>query len=320
VINLSGWQTRKSVTNAAGIYRFENVDTSGFYTVTPGQPGFSFSPSSRSFSQLGSQTEAGFTAVPFGGDAINPLDSPEYFVRQQYLDLLGRDPDEGGLNYWSDRLLECGPNAQCVSSRRRDIAAAFFMEQEFQRTGGFIQGLYKSGLGRNPAYAEFSADRQLVAEGANLEEMKQAFAESFVGRAEFVPKYQGASSAVSFVNALLANVQTASGIDLSSQRASLLDRYNAGANLNQSRSFVMRELIQAEAFRQAEYNGAFVLTEYFAYLRRDPDPGGYAFWLNVLNSREPGNYRGMVCAFITSAEYQRRFSSAVTRNDTECGQ
>jgi hypothetical protein len=60
--------------------------------------------------------------------------------------------------------------------------------------------------------------------------------------------------------------------------------------------------------------------QYFGYLRRDPDPAGYGFWLNVLNNSEPNNYRSMVCAFITSAEYQRRFGPTVTRTSAECGQ
>jgi hypothetical protein len=64
---------------------------------------------------------------------------------------------------------------------------------------------------------------------------------------------------------------------------------------------------------------AFVLTEYFAYLHRDPDQGGYDFWLNALNNSEPGNYRGMVCSFITSTEYQHRFSAVVSHSNGECG-
>jgi len=63
-----------------------------------------------------------------------------------------------------------------------------------------------------------------------------------------------------------------------------------------------------------------VLTEYFAYLQREPDSGGYAFWLDVLNNREPGNYRAMVCGFITSEEYQRRFSTIVSRSNRDCDQ
>jgi len=72
-------------------------------------------------------------------------------------------------------------------------------------------------------------------------------------------------------------------------------------------------------FRQSQYNSAFVLMEYFGYLRRDADASGYQFWLNALNNA-PGNYRGMVCSFVTSAEYQQRFSLVVAHGNAECGQ
>jgi hypothetical protein len=77
-------------------------------------------------------------------------------------------------------------------------------------------------------------------------------------------------------------------------------------------------VIELPAFKAREYNPAFVLAQYYGYLRRDPEPGGFAFWLDVLN-REPGNYRGMVCSFITSAEYQQRFGSIITHTNKECG-
>lgn len=48
----------------------------------------------------------------------------------------------------------------------------------------------------------------------------------------------------------------------------------------------------------------------FGYLRRDPDEGSYNFWLDVLNNHQPNNFRGMVCAFLTSREYQERFPKA----------
>jgi hypothetical protein len=62
-----------------------------------------------------------------------------------------------------------------------------------------------------------------------------------------------------------------------------------------------------------------VQMEYFGYLRRDTDADGYRFWLDVLNNRDAGNYRGMVCSFLTSTEYQRRFGTVVTRSNSECG-
>jgi hypothetical protein len=60
--------------------------------------------------------------------------------------------------------------------------------------------------------------------------------------------------------------------------------------------------------------------QYFGYLRREPDQGGYDFWLDVINNREPNNYPSMICGFITSAEYQLRFAPVVTRTNAECQQ
>jgi len=82
----------------------------------------------------------------------------------------------------------------------------------------------------------------------------------------------------------------------------------------------LREAIDENAFKEAEYNPSFVLMEYFGYLKRDPEAEGYRFWLNVLNNKEPGNYRGMVCSFITSTEYQSRFASVISHSNRECGQ
>ena len=89
-------------------------------------------------------------------------------------------------------------------------------------------------------------------------------------------------------------------------------------NAGKKRSQVVGDVIEIQAFKDREYNPSFVLMEYFGYLRRDADPSGYAFWLDVINNRQPNNYRGMVCAFITSAEYQLRFSSVVTHANSEC--
>jgi hypothetical protein len=85
-----------------------------------------------------------------------------------------------------------------------------------------------------------------------------------------------------------------------------------------TRADVLEQVVGTQAFIEAEFNAAFVLMQYFEYLRRDPDPLGYQFWLDVLNNKAPRNYRSMVCSFITSKEYQERFSSVVTRTNQEC--
>ncbi len=318
VIRLTGAQNRKLITDANGNYRFENVETNGFYTVTPSRANFTFSPSMRAFSQVAETTEAAFGAT-FTGDAANPLDTAEYFVRQQYVDVLGREPDEAGFNYWSNQILACGNDPSCMRDRRRDVAAAFFIEAEFQRTGSFIYGLYDGGLGRKPLFAEFATDRLQLASATDLEQARQRFADAFVTRSEFVARYQRFTTGDSFVDALLANAGQTAGVNLTVERANLIRIYNGGANQDQSRSLVIRALVDIPEFHRAEYNPAFVLTEYFSYLRRDPDRAGYEFWLDVLNNRAVNSYQSMVCAFTTSREYQERFSSVVSHTNGECG-
>ncbi len=55
-----------------------------------------------------------------------------------------------------------------------------------------------------------------------------------------------------------------------------------------------------------EYNGAFVAMQYYGYLRRAPEEGGYQNWLNHLTSH-PGDFRTMINGFMNSIEYRLRF-------------
>jgi hypothetical protein len=251
---------------------------------------------------------------------INPLDNSYFFTSQQYRDLLGRENDLGGLAFWANQINECNPvDAVCLINRRVNVSAAFFVENEFQRTGSFVYRSFRGGLGRRPTYAEFTADRPLIVEGPNLETTKQDYMLQFVQRAEFVAAYAAAGSADAFVDAVLATILTNSNVNLTSQRQSFINTYNSGTDQNNRRAITLRAIIDRIEFTTAEYNPSFVLMQYFGYLTRNPDDGGYNFWLNVLNGPELNNYRGMVCAFITSKEYQERFSALVPHTDVECG-
>jgi subtilisin family serine protease len=250
---------------------------------------------------------------------INPLENNFFFISQQYRDLLSREPDTGGLGFWTSDLNSCGTDAVCTTRRRVQISAAFFIELEFQRTGSFVVRSFRGGLARRPSFAEFTADRPLIVEGPNLEQTKQAYMLAFVQRPEFTAKYAAALTAADFADALIASIQANSNVNLTSIRQQLIDAYNAGGGTAQGRANATRLAIDAQAFQDAEFNAAFVLMQYFGYLQRDIDLGGFQFWLDVLNNRVPGNFQGMVCAFITSPEYQRRFSSLTPRSDSECG-
>jgi hypothetical protein len=319
-ILLSGTQSRRTISCADGSYEFARVETNGFYTVTPSRANYDFTPGTRSFSLMGNHTEAAFGAI-FKGDLTNPLDTAEYFVRQQYVDVLGREPDEAGFNYWSDQINACREDVACIRSRRVDVAAAFFIENEFRQSGAFIYNFYENALGRRPLYREYSSDRSLIVGGPTLDDQKRKFAEAFAARAEFLNRYENNLTAESFVDALLTNAQAA-GIDLSAQRDTLIASYETGPTMSERRASVLRVLSDNNQVREANYNSAFVLVGYFGYLHRTPERSGFDFWLNVLNETgpngEPGSYRRMVCTFITSTEYQRRFSGVVSHSNTEC--
>ncbi len=264
---------------------------------------------------------AGPIPTPTPTPATNPLENPDFFVNQHYRDFLGRDADADGLGYWSNQISSCGSDADCIRNRRISVSAAFFVELEFQRTGSFVYRLYKGGLARRPTFQEFNTDRAQVVEGPNLEADKQALALAFVKKVEFVSRYSGKTTAELFVDALIASIkdpQTGSNVDLAGQRSALISKYNTGANMDQSRAFALRDAIDSQAFVGGEYNAAFVSMQYFGYLRRDPDQGGYNFWLGIVNNASVANYYSMVCAFLTSREYQERFSSIVPRSDSEC--
>ena len=308
-LQMSGEALRKTISDGNGNYRFDSVDTNRFYTVTPARVNYHFSPSDRSFSLVANKSDATFTAAPDAVDVGNAIDTADYFVRQHYLDFLGREPDESGFTFWSDQILSCGADAACVERRTINVSAAYFLSIEFQQTGGLVDGLYRASYGRPPMYAEFMPDTGTVAHDVivgrgswaeQLEANKQAFVAAWVARPAFRAAYDGLGSAA-FVDTLIS--RTGSGFN--GDREALVSGLNNGTL---TRAAVLRQTVENEGFVRAKSNQMFVMMEYFGYLRRDPDESGYQFWLDKLN-QFGGNFEQaeMVKAFIVSGEYRDRF-------------
>jgi hypothetical protein len=263
----------------------------------------------QSFSQIGQTTNSIFSATATGQTA-NPLDTPEYFVRQHYVDFLGREPDEAGFNFWSDQILECGGDADCIQRKRENVSAAYFLSIEFQATGGLVDGMYRASYGTRPLFGEFMPDARAVGLGvrvnesgweAKLQANKEAFATAFVNRPAFHARYDG-MDASTFVDALITNTAvTFSPSERDAWVAGL-----SGGHLN--RADVVRSIAENGQFVNAKFNDTFVMMQYMGYLRRDADPDGFQFWLNKLN-QFGGNFEQaeMVKAFIVSGEYRDRF-------------
>jgi len=241
------------------------------------------------------------------GGAANPIDTPAFFVRQHYLDVLNREPEPSGLNDWLNILNNCPPGD--TSCDEIEVSSGFFRSPEFFDRAYYIYRFYEVGLGRKPDYAEFQRDFRLVAgflTEAELEARKQQFALEFSQRADFKARYDQFDSqtrAQEYVDAL---AQTA-GVTLPNRQQLAFEL----ANSIKQRWDVLRAIVQSPEVSQKFFNKAFVVVGYFAFLRRDPD-AQYLVWLAQLDNPPAGQsprdiYRNMINGFIGSQEYRRRF-------------
>jgi hypothetical protein len=253
----------------------------------------------------------------------NPTDNARYFVNQHYLDFLSREPDANGLNFWTNQITSCGSSIPCLEIRRINVSAAFFLSIEFQQTGYLVYRIYKTAYGNLPGapvplkLSDFLHDTQQIGQDvivgvgdwqAKLENNKNAFMTDFVMRSRFMVTYPQSLTAAQFVDQLNQN---AGGVLSPAERDQLADDLKSGAK---TQAQVLRAVSEDADLARQEFNKAFVLMQYFGYLRRNPDDApdldfaGYNFWLTKLNQFN-GNFidAEMVKAFIISTEYKQRF-------------
>jgi len=268
----------------------------------------------------------------------NPLDDPRQFVIQHYHDFLNREPDQSGLDFWTNQIASCGNDVQCNEVRRIDVSASFFLSIEFQQSGYLVERCYKvaygdvTGTSNFPSnhqlsvptvrFDEFLKDTQRIGQGVivlqpgweqALEGNKQAYALEFVQTTRFNTAFATTMTPAQFVDQLNLN---AGSVLSPIERTTAINLFAGAANSGNAsaRAQAVRMVAEDTDLYNAEYNRAFVLAEYFGYLRRNPndtpdtDFTGYDFWLTKLNQFN-GNYINaeMVKAFLSSIEYRQRF-------------
>ncbi|HZG53525.1 MAG TPA: DUF4214 domain-containing protein, partial [Pyrinomonadaceae bacterium] len=247
---------------------------------------------------------------------LNPSDYP-FFVRQQYLDFLSREPEPS--EPWTAVMNRCAnvntPPAVNTDCDRIAVSGAFFGSPEFRVKGFYVFRFYKLAFNRLPQYTEIVADMSFVA-GATEAEVyarKAQLATAFVARQEFTDAYTSKAN-TEYVAALLARYKLASvttpdpAVPDGATKVTLTDTdLRDGLNLGTlTRAQVMRAVADSDEVGAAEYTSAFVAVQYYGYLRRTPDDNGYQAWLRVI-TEDSNNIRSMINGFMNSTEYRLRF-------------
>ncbi|PYS79504.1 MAG: hypothetical protein DMF66_02600, partial [Acidobacteria bacterium] len=267
----------------------------------------------------------------------NPIDTSGTFVCQHYHDFLYRQSDQSGQDFWTNNIENCGTDAGCRQVLRVNVSTAFFLSIEFKETGYFVIRAHKAAFGNGkatPRYLLFLRDQREIADGVvvgqsgfqqQLETNKQNYLADFVSRPEFVQQFPQGMAASDYVSKLFSN---AGATPTQSETSDAVTKYGSGDATG--RAAALRSVIESGSVFNAEYNPAFVLMQYYGYLRRNPDDApdnnfsGYDFWLAKLNSFSQAGEdmrndsqaftrvqrAEMVRAFIESIEYRQRFFGA----------
>ena len=185
----------------------------------------------------------------------------------------------------------------------------------------------------NPRYLAFLADAQEAGGGVivgefdwqnRLESSRLSYLNRFVQRPDFLAAH-GGQNAGQYVDSLFAN---AGVTPTQAERDAAISAYNFSG-----RASALRSVAESASVYNKLYNPGFVLMQYFAYLRRNPDAApdnnfdGYNYWLSKLDQfTQPGEdardesvalarvrRAEMVRAFLLSSEYRGRFQGDPSR-------
>lgn len=254
--------------------------------------------------------------------ATNAIDDPATFVCQQYHDLLYRQSEAGGLQFYLNILAGCqSGDTECIKYTRGAVVANFFRSPEMTEKGLFVSYLYMVTLGHRPAsqaelasqgqtpferphYLEFMADLQSISDPnddkAAVSAKKDTLTSQFLQRAEIQQIY-GALSNSGFVSKL----EEVAGVSLANRNQLIADLDSS----TRTRAQVLRMVAESAEVRAKFYMQAFITMEYFGLLRRDPDLPGYVFHNDRFRLvADPDLLQNfMVRGFIESPEYRSRF-------------
>ena len=216
-----------------------------------------------------------------------PSASTSSFVKQQYLDLLGREAAESGLNFWTNKI-------DTGLASRADLVNEFVFSNEFQDKIAPISRLYQAYFLRIPNTSGLTFWVNQKINGVSLEDISSEFSNS----EEFNNRY-GDLTNEDFVKQIYDNVQGREGTE------SGISFWTNVLNSGTSRGSVMLEFSESGEYKTKTLSGVRVIGFYYGLLRRSPAQDGYDFWKQKLDWEISPN--SLIDGFLTSAEYAARF-------------
>ena len=218
------------------------------------------------------------------------IDNNATFVFQQYIDFFDREPDAGEISPWVSAL-DSGLS-------RADLIEVFMDSEEFRFEGKFITQTYLGILTRDADYAGFRGWLGALLVGLSREQIVQVFLDS----GEFQSSFGSNLTNGQFVERMYNNILL---------RSSDPGGFNAWVGaLNNGQ--LTKAQMALRFLDSGEFQGLFLSQNrvdisllYFDMLQRDPDAGGFSYWVGVLNSGVL--LTSVIDGFLNSPEYRAGF-------------
>ena len=219
------------------------------------------------------------------------------FVKRFYTELLNRNPEEGGYNYWEQQLANKDLSA-------KDIAKQFFSSEEFKNKNlsdeDFVKTVYKVIMGREADQGGVDYWTKKLKEGMSRDQVVNEFLN--------VPEFENLAKDYD----IEAKDPVKEFIERFYTKALHRDADPNGSqywskelkNAQKTAKEVAKQFFNSKEFKEQNLNDEeFIKTVYQTLMGRDADEGGLEYWKQQLQngvSREE-----MIDQFLNSEEFKK---------------
>ncbi|MEM3101742.1 MAG: M4 family metallopeptidase [Candidatus Nitrosotenuis sp.] len=250
-----------------------------------------------------------------------PLSEIQSLIIWYYNQILGRDPDAGGLNYWTSEIERAISLGICVNEGFIVLGKNFFNSQEYlslnKTNTEYVTDLYWTFLHRAPDAGGLSywvgqlgmgLPRNIVLDQFIFSQEFQDYMGGIFGYCSVRPEYVMVTD---LYRGFLWRLPDNSGFNY---WLGLVQDAQCNADPQGIRDVIHQMALdfthsQEYANRDVD-NSGFVVDEYDAFLRRGGDYAGYQYWVDLLNNGsltrdEELNF------FVNSTEFQTRVQQVI---------